>query len=126
MPSYHVNTLPTRGGLPREAAVGFLGDGAEIDDVAEALTGAGISGDRLYFLQGEDGADALETGASAIRRLFEDNVRHVPVAALRSGTTIVAILGVTADDREQVQTAMEDAGIGHRRYFGRGSHNAGN
>ena len=125
MADYHVNVLATSGRLPREAAVGFLGEGIEIEHVVHALNEAGIPSPRLYFLQGDLGADILANGGSSLSRLFEDNVRDAPVAALREGTTLVAVLDVSADDRDVVQSAMADAGVVRRRYFGRFGHNAG-
>ena len=125
MANYHFNVLATSGRLPREAAVGFLKEGVEIEDVVSALGEAGVPAERLYFLQGEEGAKILESGGSSVSRFFEDNVRDAPVAALRDGTTLIAVIDVRAEDREAVQTAMADAGIGRRRYFGRFGHNAG-
>ena len=124
MAKHHINVLATSGRLPREAAVGFLGEGIEIETVVRALCETGLREEDLYFLQGEEGAKILEDGGSSVGRFFEDNVRDVPVAALREGTTLIAVLHVSADDREAVQTAMADVGVVRRRYFGRWSHNA--
>ena len=119
MSDHHENTLATHGGLPREAAVGILGSEATIDEVVATLDAAGVAADQLYFLHGEEGASLLESGGSALSRLMEGEVRNAPVAAIRSGRTAVAVMGVAGDDVEIVRTALSSAGVENQHYFGR-------
>ena len=124
MSTYHLNEPTTGGRAPRLTATGFLEDSATIEGVAKALEAVGVGADRLYFLEGDGGVAVLEEGGTRLSRLFEDGVREEPLAALRAGLVAMAVVGVEGDDVDLVQAAMERAGVGRRRYFGRWSNNA--
>ncbi len=112
----HINQLATRS-QPRQAAIGQLGEGATVDQVAEALQSTGIDADRIYFLIGQDGADVLDETRGFLS-VF-DTVIEKPLAALRDGHSLVAVFGVDKDHAENVRQALVGAGVTNPHYFGR-------
>lgn len=118
MTLYNMNQLATDS-TPREAAVGTLAADSSIDDVVRILTDAAIAADRIYFLQGDEGAALIEQSGNFVSRLLESELRAAPIAALRSGLTLIVVYGVERDDADAVRTALSAAGVTDQRYFGR-------
>lgn len=119
MANHHLNETASRS-QPREAAVGQLGEQATIDDVVTALEAVGITADRIYFLVGASGAEALRD-TKGFFSVFDD-VIDKPLAALDAGSTLVGVFGVEKDDAEVVRRTLREAGVGNTHYFGKWSY----
>ncbi len=116
MARHHINETATRR-QPRQAAVGQLKDGVTIDEVTAALEAIGIDPDRIYYLIGQEGADALNKNRGFLS-VFDD-VIDKPIAALRQGHTAVGVFGVDRDDSPAVRQCLIDAGVTNTHYFGK-------
>ena len=116
MNGHHINETVTRS-QPREAAVGEVGQGVAIDDVTSALVAAGIAADRIYYLIGPDGAEALRS-ARGFLSVFDEVISR-PLSALDAGKTIVGVFGVASDDAAAVRKAMVAGGVVNTHYWGK-------
>lgn len=112
----HINQLATKH-QPRQAAVGQLGPAATIDQVTTDLGTAGVESDRVYFLVGTEGADALDDSRGFLS-VFDDVIEK-PLAALRQGHTLVAVFGVDKDNAEAVRETLVSSGVTNPHYFGK-------
>ncbi len=118
MSPHHVNQLATDS-IPREAAAGTLAASTSIDEIVATLGDAGITGDRIYFLHGTEGASLIEQSGNFLSRLFETELRSEAISSLQAGKTLVAVWGVERDDADKVRAALSAASVTDLRYFGR-------
>ncbi|MEM9561095.1 MAG: hypothetical protein AAGA93_00670 [Actinomycetota bacterium] len=104
--------------VPTEAIVGHLHDDTTVEEFASAMTEAGVEDSRIHVLTGPEGADVLQNLGTPLGRLFSPD-RQEPLDLLRSGATLVAVFGVTANDQDHVATTVAQAGAKVIHRFGK-------
>jgi hypothetical protein len=102
---------------PKRVAMGHLGEGASMDDVAAQLVAAGIPEDRIHFVEGDDGLEFLDNLGTWFSRSTSEawTKAHDHV---ESGLTIVSVFEVDEEDVGAVRDALEQAGVEHPSYYG--------
>jgi hypothetical protein len=121
MPGPYINDETPPGikfhATPRNAVIGTLRSDASVQDVADALTGAGIDPNTVHFIMGEGGIAFLENLGNWFTRALSEGLTDAR-ESLESGATMVGVFEVGDPDAEAIGRALFDAGVESLHYFG--------
>jgi hypothetical protein len=102
---------------PRNAVIGTLRSDVSVQDVADALTEAGIAPSTVHFLAGAGGAAFLGQLGNWFTRALSDGLTDAR-ESLESGATMVGVFQVADSDKKAIGTTLSDAGVESLHYFG--------
>jgi hypothetical protein len=102
---------------PRNAVIGTLRSVASVQDVADALTEAGIDPSTVHFVQGAGGVAFLERLGNWFTRARGEGLADAR-GSLESGATMVGVFEVAEPDAEAIRRTLFDVGVGSLHYFG--------
>ncbi|MCA9198266.1 MAG: hypothetical protein KDA87_12040 [Planctomycetales bacterium] len=88
----------------------------QAEDAKAALADFGISGHRIRVLNGEDGADEVDTSA----KWFADTDKEIKkyTRELHAGNTVISIPVKDCDCREEVNRIVQNFDARHITHFG--------
>ncbi|SRR6266542_6694206 len=102
---------------PRNAVIGTLRSDASLQDVADALTEAGIAPSTVHFLAGAEGVAFLDRLGNWFTRALSEGLTDAS-GSLESGATMVGVFEVADPDAEAIRRTLSDAGVESLHYFG--------
>jgi hypothetical protein len=102
---------------PRNAVIGTLRSDASVQDVADALTVAGIAADTVHFIEGPGGVAFLEQLGNRFTRALSEGLTEAR-ESLESGATMVGVFEVADPDAEAIRRTLSAAGVEALHYFG--------
>ena len=102
---------------PRNAVIGTLRSDTSLQDVADALTEAGIPPSTVHFLAGAEGVAFLDRLGNWSTRALSEGLTDAS-GSLESGATMVGVLEVADKDAEAIGRTLSDAGVESLHYFG--------
>jgi hypothetical protein len=102
---------------PTNAVIGTLRSHVSVQDVADALTEAGIAPSTVHFLVGPGGVAFLDRLRNWFTRALSETLADA-VGSLESGATLVGVFEVADRDAEGIRGTLFDAGVGSLHYFG--------
>lgn len=88
-----------------------------MQDVADALTEAGIAPSTVHFLAGAGGVAFLERLGNWFTRALSEGLTDAR-ESLESGATMVGVFEVADPDAEAIRKTLFDAGVESLHYFG--------
>jgi hypothetical protein len=88
-----------------------------VQDVAGALTEAGIAPTTVHFLMGPEGVGFLDRLGNWFTRALSEGLADAR-ESLESGATMVGVFEVADPDAEEIRWTLFDAGVGSLHYFG--------
>ncbi len=106
---------------PRNAVVGTLRSDVSVQDVADALTEAGIPPSTVHFLEGAGGAAFLGQLGNWFTRTLSDGLADAR-ESLESGATMVGVFQIADSDSKAIRKTLADAGVESLHYFGSWTH----
>ena len=106
---------------PRNAVIGTLRSDASVQDVADALTEAGIAPSTVHFLTGPGGAAFLLGMGNWFTRALSQGLEEAR-ESLESGATMVGVFEVADPDAEAIRRTLSEAGVESFHYFGAWTH----
>ena len=106
---------------PMNAVIGTLRADASVQDVAEALTQAGVAPNTVHFLAGPGGAAFLKGLGNWFTRTLSQGLEEAR-ESLESGATMVGVFEVADPDAEAIGRTLFDAGVESFHYFGAWTH----
>ena len=125
MPGSYVNDETPPGikfhATPRNAVIGILRSDTAVQEVADALTEAGIAPSTVHFLEGAGGVAFLERLGNWFTRALSEGLTDAR-ESLESGATMVGVLEVADPDAEAIRRTLLDAGVESLHYFGSWTH----
>jgi hypothetical protein len=102
---------------PRNAVTGTLRSDVSVQDVADALTEAGIAPSSVHFLAGAEGAAFLGQLGNWFTRTLSEGLTEAR-ESLESGATLVGVFQVADPDSKAIGKTLTDAGVESLHYFG--------
>jgi hypothetical protein len=106
---------------PRNAVIGTLRSDVSVQDVADALTEAGIASSTVHFLAGAGGAAFLGRLGNWFTRTLSEGLTEAR-ESLESGATMVGVFQVADPDAMTIGKTLSDAGVESLHYFGSWTH----
>jgi hypothetical protein len=88
-----------------------------VQDVADALTEAGIASSTVHFSRGRGAFAFLERLGNWFTRALSEGLTDAR-GSLQSGATMVGVFEVADADAETIRRTLNDAGVGSLHYFG--------
>jgi hypothetical protein len=88
-----------------------------VQDVADALTKAGIDPSTVHFLAGTGGAAFLEQLGNWFTRALSEGLTEAR-ESLESGATMVGVFEVADSDSEAIRKTLFEVGVESLHYFG--------